>query len=62
MWGALAKLGGAILATVGLDYAVDSYKESQAQAKADENEAKMGKVLLGAAALFLGYQLLKRMK
>ncbi|MBO6290589.1 MAG: hypothetical protein J6N45_09780 [Alphaproteobacteria bacterium] len=62
MWGALAKLGGAILATVGIDYAVDSYKENQAAAAADEKDAKIGKILVGAAALFVGYQLLKRMK
>ncbi len=60
MWGALVKLGGAILATVGLDYAVDSYKSNKAEAQADANEAKIGKIIIAAAALFFGYKLITR--
>jgi len=62
MWGALAKLGAAILATVGIDYAVDSYKDSQATAAADAKDAKVGQIIIGAAALFVAYTLFKRMK
>lgn len=62
MWGALIKLGGAILATVGLDYAVDNYKENQAQAAAQQRDAKVGQALIGISALYVGYLLLKRFK
>lgn len=60
MWGALAKLGGAILATVGIDYAVDAYKENQAEAAQDAREVKLGKYILMGAALFFGYKLLTK--
>ena len=60
MWGALAKLGGAILATIGIDYAVDAYKENQAEAAQDAKEQKIGKIILVGAALFFGYKLLTR--
>lgn len=62
MWGALAKLGGAILATIGIDFAVDSYKENKKEEAADAKEAKLGKILVAGAALFFGYQLLKKIK
>lgn len=63
MWGTLAKIGGAILATVGLDWAVDKYQDNQAQAAAaaqDSKEAKLGKMILAAAALYFGYKLLTK--
>ncbi|MBQ8671607.1 MAG: hypothetical protein IJ525_03695 [Alphaproteobacteria bacterium] len=60
MWGALAKLGGAILATIGIDYAVDSYKESKAEEVQDAKEATFGKYVILAAALFFGYKLLTK--
>lgn len=63
MWGALAKLGGAILATLGLDYAVDTYKEysaSQQEAALDAKEAGYGKYIVIAAALFFGYKMLTK--
>ena len=60
MFGAIAKLGGAILATLGIDYAVGAYKDSQAQAAQDEREQKIGKIIIMAAALFFGYKLLTK--
>lgn len=63
MWGALVKLGGAVLATLGIDYAVDAYKENQAaNAEAAQNakEATWGKYVLVGAALFFGYKLLTK--
>lgn len=63
MWKVLAKLGAAVLATVGIDMAVDSYQDysaQQAEAAQDAKEAKMGKIILAAAALFFGYKLLTK--
>ncbi len=60
MWGALAKLGGAILATVGIDFAVDAYNNNQAEKAQDEREQKIGKIIIMAAALFFGYKLLTK--
>lgn len=60
MWGTLAKLGGAILATIGIDWAVGEYKENQAVAAQDAKEAKLGKALLIGAALYFGYKLMTK--
>lgn len=60
MLGAFAKLGGLLLTTFGIDYAVNTYKDKTAAAAADTREANIGKVLLIAAALFFGYKLLVR--
>lgn len=63
MWGAIAKLGGAILAGLGIDYAVGAYKENaaaNAAAAQDAQEANWGKYILTAAALFFGYKLLTK--
>lgn len=63
MWGALVKLGAAVLATIGIDMAVDSYQEysaAQKEAAMDAKEAKAGKIILVAAALFFGYKLLTK--
>lgn len=63
MWGALVKLGGALLAGLGVDYAVDSYKEYTAEQKEkalDSKEANWGKYIVIAGALFFGYKLLTR--
>lgn len=63
MWGAIAKLGGALLAGLGIDWAVDTYKENQAAnavAAQDAQEANWGKYILVAAALFFGYKLLTK--
>ena len=60
MWGALAKIGGAILATVGLDYAVDAYTSNKAEEAQDTKEAMIGKYVVLAAALFFGYKLLTK--
>lgn len=60
MWGTLAKLGGLVLTTIGLDYAVDSYKEKSAAEAQDAKEANIGKYVVLAAALFFGYKLLTR--
>lgn len=60
MWGALLKLGGALLTGLGIDYAVDAYKENQSEAAADAKEASWGKYIVMAAAVFFGYKLLTR--
>lgn len=63
MWGAILKFGGALLAGLGLDYAVDAYKDNQAaNAEAAQNaqEANWGKYIVIAAALFFGYKLLTK--
>lgn len=63
MWGAIAKIGGALLATLGLDYAVDSYNEystAQKEAALDSREAKWGKFILMGIAAIVGYKLLTK--
>jgi len=62
MWGALAKIGGAVLTGLGVDWAISSYNQSQAQAAQQEKNINTGKVIVGAAAVYLGYLLLKKMK
>lgn len=62
MWAGLAKVGGLVLGSLGIDWAIDAYKENAAQqAQAEENK-QVGKVIVGAAVLYLGYVLLKRVK
>ena len=62
MWAGLAKIGGLILGSLGIDYAIDSYKENAAaQAQAEKNQ-KIGQVILGAAGIYLAYLLLKKVK
>lgn len=60
MWGALAKIGGAILGTLGLNYAVDSYNEYSAEQKQAEQNAKIGKVILAAVVVFVGYKIITK--
>lgn len=60
MWGALAKLGGLVLSTIGINYAVSSYQEKSAAEAQDAKEANIGKFLLLGAFLFVGYKLLTK--
>ena len=60
MWGALAKIGGLILSTIGINYAVSSYQEKQAAEEQDAKEATIGKYLLAAVVLFVGYKLVTK--
>ena len=60
MWGALAKIGGLILSTVGINYAVDAYNDKTAAAAADAKDANIGKYIMLAAVLFVGYKLLTK--
>ncbi len=62
MWGALAKVGGTVLAGLGIDWAIGSYQESAAEAAQREKNQQIGKGIVGAAAIYLGYLLLKKMK
>ena len=62
MWGALAKIGGAVLTGLGVDWAISSYNESQAAAEQQQKNINTGKVIGGAAAIYLGYLLLKKLK
>ena len=63
MWGALAKIGGAVLTGLGVDWAISSYNESQAAAEQQQQKnINTGKVIVGAAAIYLGYLLLKKLK
>lgn len=62
MWGALAKIGGLVLGSLGVDWAVSSYKENAAeQAQAEKNQ-QIGKAIIGAAGVYLAYLLLKKVK
>ena len=60
MWGALAKLGGLVLSTIGINYAVNSYQEKNAAEAADAKDANIGKFVLLGAVLFFGYKLLTK--
>ncbi len=60
MWGALVKIGGLILSTVGINYAVDAYNDKTAAAAADAKDAKIGKFLMLGVVLFVGYKLLTK--
>lgn len=63
MWGTILKVGGSILAGLGLDWAYDSYQESQQQAAEEaqmNKQANWGKWILISAAVVLGYSLLKK--
>lgn len=62
MWGVLAKIGGAVLTGLGVDWAISSYNESQAAAAQQQKNVNTGKVIVGAAAIYLGYLLLKKLK
>ncbi len=65
MWGIITKVGGSILAGLGLDWAWDSYKESQAQAQENaqmEKQANWGKYILIALIVGVSYKLLKKGK
>ncbi|MBP3687016.1 MAG: hypothetical protein J6J35_01475 [Alphaproteobacteria bacterium] len=63
MWGTFLKLGGSLLAGLGIDWAWDSYQESQATAveQAQMNkQANWGKWILISAAVLAGYSMLKK--
>ncbi len=62
MWGILAKVGGAVLTGLGIDWAIGAVQENQAAAAQQAKNVQVGKVIVGASALYLGYLLLKRMK
>lgn len=62
MWGALAKVGGTILAGLGLDWALNSYEENQAQQEQQAKNINIGKVIVGASAIYLGYVMMKKIK
>ena len=60
MWGALAKIGGLVLSTIGINYAVSSYQEKTAAEAQDAKEANVGKFILLGAILFIGYKLVTK--
>ena len=60
MWGALAKIGGLILSTVGINYAVSAYQDKSAEEAADAKDANIGKYLLLGVILFVGYKLVTK--
>ncbi len=62
MWGVLAKLGGGVLSAIGIDWAISAYQESAAEAAQREKNQQIGKGIVGAAAIYLAYLLLKKMK
>lgn len=65
MWGALAKVGGAILAGLGVDWAVSAVQDSQAAAAENaqmQRQAKWGKFILFGVVAYLGYRLLSKVK
>ena len=59
MWGILAKVGGTILTGLGLDWAINSYSENQAAAEQQAKNINIGKLIVGGAAIYIGYLLLK---
>lgn len=65
MWGFLAKLGGSILAGLGIESIYSSYTEAKAdaveQAAADKRK-KFGKLLLIGAVAVVAYGMFKKMK
>ncbi len=63
MWGTVLKLGGSLLAGLGIDWAWDSYQDSQVAAaeQAQMNkQANWGKWILITAAVLVGYSMLKK--
>lgn len=62
MWGAFAKIGGAILTTLGVDWAINSYQQSAAEAEQQQKNIQTGKAIVGIAAIYLGFLLLKKLK
>ena len=62
MWGVLAKIGGAVLTGLGVDWAISSYNESQAAAEQQQENITTGKVIVGAAAIYLGDMQLNKQK
>ena len=60
MWGALAKIGGLLLSTIGINYAVNAYNDKTAAEAADAKDANVGKYIMFAAVLFVGYKLLTK--
>ncbi len=62
MWGAIAKVGGTILAGLGLDWALNSYEENQTAAAQQSKNINIGKFIVGASAIYLGYVMLKKIK
>lgn len=63
MWGTILKIGGSLLAGLGIDWAYDSYQQSQAEAaeQAQMNkQANWGKWILITAAVCMGYSMLKK--
>lgn len=62
MWSILAKVGGAVLTGLGVDWAISSYQQSAEEKARQEQNQKIGKGIVGAAALYLGYLLLKKIK
>lgn len=65
MWGTLAKIGGSILAGLGIDWAYETVKENQTakleQAQMDK-QAKWGKYILIATVIFVGYYAMGKKK
>lgn len=62
MWGALAKVGGLVLGSLGIDWAIDSYKQNQTQQAQQAENIQVGKVIAGAGVIYLAYLLLKKVK
>ncbi len=63
MFGTILKLGGSLLAGLGIDWAWDSYTEAQHAAveQAQMNkQANWGKWILITAAVLVGYSMLKK--
>jgi len=65
MWGFLVKLGGSLLAGLGVESIYSSYTKARAdaveQAAADKRK-KFGKLLLIGAVAVVAYSMFKKMK
>jgi len=62
MWGAIAKIGGTILAGLGVEWAVNSYTENKQLTEQQQKNIQIGKIIVGVAAIYLGFILLKKLK
>lgn len=65
MWGFLAKLGGSLLAGLGVESIYSSYTEARTEAveqAAADKRKKFGKLLLIGAIAVVAYSMFKKMK
>jgi len=60
MWATIAKVGGSLLAGLGIDWAWDSYTENKKESEQMKKQANWGKWLLIGACVVYGFSLMKK--